>query len=61
MPPKKNTQDTPPENCAEYTVTDPDMSSLAHGNNVYPVVDGKIQLPKGETWYYDLVGGLLKE
>jgi hypothetical protein len=55
---------TPPpvfDACILYNVSDPDVSSLAHKGNVYPVVDGKVSIPKGETWHLDLVGGLLKE
>ena len=31
------------------------ISQLSHGSNVYPVKDGLIDLPDGETWYTDLI------
>jgi hypothetical protein len=31
------------------------ISQLSHGDKVYHVLDGMIDLPVGETWYTDLI------
>lgn len=31
------------------------LSALCHGNDQYPVTDGEIELPAGQTWYQHLV------
>lgn len=37
-----------------------ELTSLHHGDDHYPVVDGLVDLPKGQTWYrYMVDGGLL--
>jgi hypothetical protein len=29
--------------------------SVSHGDRVYPVKDGIVELPAGESWYQDLI------
>jgi len=45
----------------EYLVADPDVASLSFHGETYPVVKGKVFIPKGETWHMDLIGSFLKE
>ena len=37
------------------------ISSLAHGDKSYQVVEGKVSLPAAENWYDDMIrAGILK-
>lgn len=38
----------------KYNVT-AEVSSLSHGPDVFPVVDGVVDLPENQTWYHDLL------
>lgn len=43
----------------EYLVTD-EITALSCGDDVYPVVNGKVAIPAGATWHYPLIeAGLL--
>lgn len=33
-----------------------DVTAIAHEDKQYTVVDGKVALPAGETWWHDLIG-----
>lgn len=52
----KRTTSTPKDAPAGNRFTAPAyLTHVAHGQAVYPVVDGVVTLPAGETWYRSLV------
>jgi len=59
--PAKAAKPAPRQPGTEYLVADPDVASLSFHGETYPVVKGKVFIPKGETWHMDLIGSFLKE
>ena len=57
----KAAKPSPRQPGTEYLVADPDVASLSFHGETYPVIEGKVFIPKGETWHMDLIGSFLKE